>query len=127
MFKIIVYYEDTDSAGIVYYANYLKYFERARSNFLLNRGGFTNTYIKDNFDLIFLVKSCNIEYLRPAKLDDNITIITTVEKKSKVQIHLIQQAFREKELLVNSKVRLVATNTQGLVIRMPSILYEIFD
>mgnify|MGYP006182422805 CR=1 FL=1 len=67
MFKVKVYYEDTDSGGVVYYANYLKFLERARTELLLG-GGFTHTRLKETHNILLVVKSCNINYIKPAFL-----------------------------------------------------------
>ena len=71
--NVKIYYEDTDSGGVVYYANYLKYFERARTEALLAIG-LSNLKIKDEFNSLIIVKSCNIEYKKSAYLEDNLTI-----------------------------------------------------
>ena len=78
MYKIFIhnvkiYYEDTDSGGVVYYANYLKYFERARTEALLAIG-LSNLKIKDEFNSLIIVKSCNIEYKKSAYLEDDLQI-----------------------------------------------------
>ena len=78
--KFTIYVEDTDFQGFVYYANYLKFFERARSNFLSNNNLFQKKFIKSN--TAFIVKEVNIEYLAPAELGDEIIVQSTVEKKS---------------------------------------------
>ena len=71
--KIKVYYEDTDSGGVVYYANYLKFFERARTEALYSIG-YSNRKIKDDFKSLIIVKSCNVEYRKPARLEDELVI-----------------------------------------------------
>ena len=67
--KLKIYYEDTDSGGVVYYANYLKYLERARTE-ALSTIGLSNIKIKDNYGALIIVKSCNIEFKKSAKLED---------------------------------------------------------
>ena len=69
--KLKVYYEDTDSGGVVYYANYLKFLERARSEAIYSLG-FTNSSILKTFGILLIVKSCNIEYKKPAKFEDTL-------------------------------------------------------
>ena len=125
MFKVKVYYEDTDSGGVVYYANYLKFLERARTELLLE-GGFTDTQLKEKFNILIIVKSCNIEYYKSAYLDDELTISTSVEKKSKVQITLIQKIFRDQALIVEAKIKVAIINVEGKVTRMPESLFNIF-
>ena len=125
MFKVKVYYEDTDSGGVVYYANYLKFLERARTELLLG-GGFTHTRLKETHNILLIVKSCNINYIKPAFLDDELSILTSIEKKSKVQIALIQKIFREKTLIIEAKIKIAIINIEGKVTRMPESLFKIF-
>ena len=125
MFKVKVYYEDTDSGGVVYYANYLKFLERARTELLLE-GGFTHTQLKEKFNIFIIVKSCNIEYYKPGFLDDELCILTLVEKKSKVQITLTQKIFRQKTLIIDSKIKVASVNQESKVARMPTELFNFF-
>tara|TARA_B110000196_G_scaffold227460_1_gene196210 strand:- start:8 stop:385 length:378 start_codon:yes stop_codon:yes gene_type:complete len=125
MYKLKVYYEDTDAAGVVYYANYLKFLERARTQLLLN-SGFTHTYLKEKFNIITAVKSCAIDFIKPAKLDDDLEIFTSLNKKSKIQLFLDQNIYCDNTLVVKAKVRIVMINTEGRVSRMPLDLFNIF-
>ena len=72
--KLRVYYEDTDSGGVVYYANYLKFLERARTEALFSIG-YSNKIIKERFNSLIIVKSCNIEYKKTSQLEDVIVAI----------------------------------------------------
>ena len=125
LFKIRVYYEDTDAGGIVYYANYLKFLERARTQMLFDNG-FTHTSLKEDFKLFTVVKSCNIDFIKPAKLDDEIKISTSLHKKSRIQIYLNQNIYNNKSLIVKALVRIVTVNNKGKVTKMPLDLYNIF-
>ena len=125
MFKLKVYYEDTDSVGFVYYANYLKFLERARTQLLLD-SGFTHTFLKEKFNIITVVKSCEIDFIKPAKLDDDLEISTSLNKKSKIQLFLDQNIYCDNTLIVKAKVRIVMINTEGRVSRMPLDLFNIF-
>ena len=80
--KVKIYYEDTDSGGVVYYANYLKFFERARTEFL-NSIDLSNKMLLTNHGVLIVVKSCNIEYKKSAKLEDELEIISSVISKTK--------------------------------------------
>ena len=71
--KLKVYYEDTDSGGVVYYANYLKFLERARTE-ALNLIGYSNKKVKDDFKSLIIVKTCNIEYKKPSYLEDELNV-----------------------------------------------------
>ena len=79
--KIKVYYEDTDSGSVVYYANYLKFLERARTEALFSIG-YSNKIIKEKFNSLIIVKSCNINYKKPAKLEDELKIRSFVKSIS---------------------------------------------
>ena len=72
---IKVYYEDTDAEGVVYYANYLKFLERARTEAIFSLG-LTNTKLLNEYETLIIVKSCNINYIKPAKFEDNLKIIS---------------------------------------------------
>ena len=82
-----VYYEDTDAGGVVYYANYLKYLERARTE-ALTTIGLSNIEIKEKFDSLIVVKSCNIEYKKPANLEDKLSIRSFVKSVSKTSFFM---------------------------------------
>ena len=92
-----VYYEDTDTGGIVFYANYLRYFERARTEWLRRGGcgmpGISQQRIADELGLMFVVRSTSVDYRRPARLDDALRIDTTVERLGRVGIDFFQQAW----------------------------------
>ena len=80
--KLKIYYEDTDSGGVVYYANYLKFLERARTEALFSIG-FSNKKIKETFNSLIIVKSCNIEYKKSAYLEDELTVRSFVKSITK--------------------------------------------
>ena len=76
--NVKVYYEDTDSGGVVYYANYLKFLERARSEAIYSLG-LSNKKLLEEHKALIIVKSCNINYLKPAKFEDNLKIISKIK------------------------------------------------
>ena len=125
MFKLKIYYEDTDAAGVVYYANYLKFLERARTQKLLD-SGFTHTSLQKEFDIIAVVKSCEIDFIKPARLDDELEISTSLIRKSKIQIFLKQNIYLKTNLIVKANIRIAIINTKGKIARMPLNLYDIF-
>ena len=86
--KLKVYYEDTDSGGVVYYANYLKFLERARTEALYSIG-YSNKKVKDDFESLIIVKSCNIEYKKSAYLEDELTIRSFVKSISKTSFSML--------------------------------------
>ena len=124
-FNLRVYYEDTDAAGVVYYANYLKFLERARTQ-ILEINGLNNIYIKNFFEIYFVVTSCNISYIKPAKLDDLLTVSSFVVNKTKLRIMLDQSIYNKKKLIISSKVELVSVNLIGKPVRMPKKIFDIF-
>ena len=91
--NVKVYYEDTDSGGVVYYANYLKYLERARTEALYSIG-FSNTEIQDKFKTLIIVKSCNKEYKKPAYLEDKLQIYSLVKSINKASFTMCQKIKR---------------------------------
>ena len=84
-----VYYEDTDAGGIVYYANYLKYLERARTEALATIG-LSNLQIKERFGALIIVKSCNIEFKKSAYLEDNLSIRSFIKSVTKTSLVMNQ-------------------------------------
>ena len=83
--KLKVYYEDTDSGGVVYYANYLKFLERARTEALYSIG-YSNKKVKEDFEALIIVKACNIEYKKSAHLEDELTVRSFVKSITKKRL-----------------------------------------
>ena len=124
--KIKVYYEDTDASSRVYYANYLKYLERGRSDFLY-KFGFNHKNLFNEYNFYFVVKSCNIEYLKPAYFEDILNIKTKILNISKAKIEFSQTIYRKNILLVDSKVTIVAVDKYGKIYKMPNEILEILN
>ena len=103
-----VYYEDTDSGGVVYYANYLKFLERARTEWL-RAAGFEQTQLLSDFNVIFVVRSVAIEYLRPAVFNDLLTVTATPTKIGRSSIEIAQTVARD-ETLVTAHVKIVSVD-----------------
>ena len=120
--KIKVYYEDTDSGGVVYYANYLKFLERARSESLVSIG-FSNKKIKDDFEFLIIVKSCNIDYKKSAKLEDELSIRSFVKTTTKTSFFMNQIITRNEDLIVEAKIHLVFVNKNGKPVKIPEEIY----
>ncbi len=100
-----VYYEDTDAGGIVYYANYLKFFERARTEWL--RGiGVGQQELLEQHDALFVVKSVSADYHAPAKLDDTVRLTLSIAKMGRASIVFLQQAWRGETLLNTAQVKI---------------------
>ena len=123
--NIKVYYEDTDAGGVVYYANYLKYLERARTEALFSIG-YSNKKILDQFNAIIIVKSCNIEYKKSAYLEDDLRIRSFVKSITKTSFFMNQFISRKKDVIVESKIHLVFVNNQGKPIKIPDEIYQKF-
>ena len=116
--KLKVYYEDTDAGGVVFYANYLKFLERARTEALVTLG-FSNKKIKEDFGALIIVKSCNIEYKISAQLEDELNIRSFVKSITKTSFLMHQFISRGKDLIAEAKVHLVFVNTKGKPMKIP--------
>ena len=125
MFNLKVYYEDTDAAGVVYYANYLKFIERARTEALISIG-LSNKKIKDKFGALIIVKSCNIDYKKPAYLEDELNIRSFVKSITKTSFFMSQLISKGSELITEAKVHLVLVNQLGKPIKIPNNLFQDF-
>ena len=123
--KLKVYYEDTDAGGVVYYANYLKFIERARTEALVTLG-FNNKKIKQDFGSLIVVKSCNIEYKIPAHLEDELIIRSFVKSITKTSFFMNQFISRGEDLIAEAKIHLVFVNKDGKPMRIPDSLYQDF-
>ena len=123
--KLKVYYEDTDAGGVVYYANYLKFLERARTEALVTLG-FSNKKIKEDFGALIIVKSCNIEYKISAQLEDELNIRSFVKSITKTSFLMHQFILRGKDLIAEAKVHLVFVNTKGKPMKIPESLFQDF-
>ena len=116
--KIKVYYEDTDAGGVVYYANYLKFLERARSE-ALSDVGLSNLKIKKDYGALIVVKSCNIDFNKSAHLEDKLRINSFVTSFTKTSFIMSQSIYRNKDIIVKSKVHLVFINEKSKPIKIP--------
>ena len=123
--KLKVYYEDTDSGGVVYYANYLKFLERARTEALFSIG-FSNNKIQEQFNSLIIVKSCNIEYKKSAHLEDELTIRSFVKSITKTSFVMNQIISKEKDVIVEAQIHLVFINKEGKPVKIPEDIYSKF-
>ena len=120
---IRVYYEDTDAAGIVYYANYLRFIERGRTEFLRALGHDQNVLMKEG--VAFAVRAIEAEYLKPARLDDLLTVTTSIAALGRAQLTFAQRVLRGHELLLDAKIRVACIDpATGRPIRMPRAIHE---
>ena len=120
-YNLKIYYEDTDSGGVVYYANYLKFFERARSEMIYTLK-LSNKILLNQYGILIIVKSCNIKYIRPAKLEDKLTIKSKVKSITKTSFIMNQVIHREKQLITEADTHLVSVDRSGKPKKIPEIL-----
>lgn len=118
-FDLRVYYEDTDLAGIVYYANYLKFIERGRSEYLRDLG-VDQGALRDETGLVFAVRRVEADYLIPAKFDDHLSVTTQLTEISGARITLDQAVLRGAETLFSARVTIVCLSETGRPARVPA-------
>tara|TARA_B100000965_G_scaffold46856_1_gene34362 strand:+ start:41 stop:463 length:423 start_codon:yes stop_codon:yes gene_type:complete len=123
--KIKVYYEDTDAGGVVYYANYLKYLERARTE-ALSAIGLSNLQIKDKFGALIIVKSCNIEYKKSAQLEDELKIRSFIKSVTKTSFYMNQIITNGDAIIAEAQVHLVFVNEKRKPVKVPDIIFDNF-
>ena len=123
-YKTKVYYEDTDAGGIVYYAKYLHFMERARTEMIYDRFKLNHKDLKNDFNAIFVVRECNIKYHKSANFEDHLEVCTYVSKKSSVRLNLIQEVKRKKETLVTAEVELAVIDSNGSISKLSKNLLE---
>ena len=120
-----VYYEDTDAGGIVYYANYLKYLERARTEALV-KIGLSNRKIKDDFEVLIIVKSCNVDYKKSAYLEDILNIKSHITSITKTSFIMKQLIIKNKIIIVEPKIHLVFVNDKVKPVKIPQLIIDKF-
>ena len=123
--KLKVYYEDTDAGGVVYYANYLKYLERARTEALFSIG-YSNQKIQGQFNSFIVVKSCNIEYKKSAHLEDELKIRSFVKSITKTSFFMNQIITKGEDIIVEAQVHLVFINKESKPVKIPEEIYSKF-
>ncbi|WP_417270119.1 tol-pal system-associated acyl-CoA thioesterase [Celeribacter sp.] len=120
-FPVHVYYEDTDLAGIVYYANYLKFIERARTEWVRDMG-VDQGVLKEEDGVVFAVRRVEADYFIPAKFDDDLIVETRVDTMTGARIILTQEVKRAGETLFAAQVTIVAITESGHPARLPAII-----
>jgi len=129
-FDVRVYYEDTDAAGIVYYANYLRFAERARTE-VLRAGGIDQSHMLENTGVGFVVRKCSADFLKPAKLDDLLTIHTRLADIGRVSVLMHQAICRGDETLVKLDVKLGVVDRELTITAIPpqvkDVLHKLFN
>ena len=125
-FTVKVYYEDTDAGGVVYYANYLKYLERARSEAIYSLG-YTNSNLVDKYGILLIVKSCNIQYKKPARFENELKIVSEATTFTKTSFFMKQNIYRNDELISEADIHLVAVDKNGKPSKLPDDLKQKFE
>jgi len=116
-----VYYEDTDAGGVVYYANYLKFLERARTEMICSFE-LNNKKLLNEYKALIIVKSIKIEYKKPAQLEDRLQIFSSIKSITKASFRMFQKIQRNKEIILEADIHLVTVNTEGKPIKIPEVL-----
>ena len=119
-----IYYEDTDSGGVVYIANYLKFIERARTE-MINELGFTLTTLLKDYDRLFLVKKIECDYIEPCKLEDRLNIQSKVLVLKNASFELEQNLLKQNKIIFRSKIVMVCVNSQGAPSKIPNELHNL--
>ena len=122
---IRVYYEDTDAGGIVYHASYIRFAERGRTE-LLRDNGYQNSSLSKYSDVLFVVRHMDVDYLKPARLDDLLTISTSIEWMRNSSLLMRQEIKHDNDVLCSLGVTVVAVNSDGKPTRIPSQMREMF-
>ncbi|SAK77201.1 4-hydroxybenzoyl-CoA thioesterase [Caballeronia temeraria] len=110
---IRVYYEDTDAGGIVFYANYLKFFERARTEWL-RACGIDQQRLADANGIVFVVRRTSVEYSSPARLDDVIRVVSRIERLGRASVDFHQEAWRDGVLLASGDIRVASVDRASI-------------
>ncbi len=119
-----VYYEDTDSGGVVYYANYLKFMERARTEWLRSRG-FEQTDLLRSYGVVFVVRAIAVDYFKPAMFNDKLEVTVELAESGRSQMVLAQSVRRGHTALVEARVRLACVNPASFKpVKMPVVIIE---
>ena len=120
-YELKIYYEDTDAGGVVYYANYLKFLERARTEMICSFELNNKKLLNDHKTLI-IVKSINIEYKKPAQLEDKLQIYSSIKSINKASFTMFQKIKRNEEIILEADIHLVTVNPEGIPIKIPDVL-----
>ena len=124
-FQCRVYYEDTDLAGIVYYANYLKFIERARSEWVRSIG-LDQNFLRKDHGIVFAVRKVEAEYIKSAKFDDLLTITTELKNKTRGRLKFCQHVYRGNELIFKAILEIVPLGVSGHLMKLPKTIYDKF-
>ena len=111
-FNYQIYYEDTDFGGVVYYANYLKFFERARTDFLRSKN-IIQSQLAEKSGIMFVVGNCNVQFLSPAKMDDLVEVSVEVLEVKKASIKLYQEMKLGEKILAKIEIQIICVDSKS--------------
>ena len=124
-YNVRIYYEDTDAGQVVFYANYFKYTERARSELIYERLKLKHLDLKNKFDVIFVVKSLSSKYIAPAKFEDDLVVVSKILEKSPVRLLLEQNIEKANKLIFTSTIELAVVSSNGKIAKLPDKLLSL--
>tara|TARA_B100001142_G_C13838873_1_gene463483 strand:- start:15 stop:407 length:393 start_codon:yes stop_codon:yes gene_type:complete len=122
MSEFKVYYEDTDASGRVYHANYLKFFERGRTD-LIYQTKYTHDILLNKFNIIFVVKECSVKFIKPALFEDTIKVNTKIDELTRVKIKFNQKIYRGNDLLAEAQILVLPVSKSGKISKLPNEIY----
>ncbi|WP_051881500.1 tol-pal system-associated acyl-CoA thioesterase [Parvularcula oceani] len=125
--QVRVYYEDTDFSGVVYHANYLRFFERGRTEAMRAAGGSHAEMLEADEPLAFTVRSLSMDYMRPARIDDLLTVRTTLSEVRGARMVFGQAVLRGEEVLAAGEVTVACMTMEGRPRRLPPALRRLFE
>lgn len=127
VWRVRVYYEDTDAAGVVYYANYLKFMERARTEWLRALGVEQST-LRAEQDVVFVVRNVSADYIKPARFNDELSVMTRIQQLGLARVRFTQRILCVDSLLVNSEIEVVCVNaTTFKPVKIPEHILELLQ
>ena len=124
-YKVRIYYEDTDAAQVVFYANYFKFTERARSELIYEKLKLKHLELKEKFDVIFVVKSLSSKYIAPARFEDDLIVVSKIVEKSPVRLVLEQNIEKANKLIFMSTIELAVVSSNGKITKLPDQLLSL--
>tara|TARA_Y100001970_G_C13566962_1_gene524292 strand:- start:13 stop:402 length:390 start_codon:yes stop_codon:yes gene_type:complete len=124
-YNVRIYYEDTDAGQVVFYANYFKFTERARSELIYEKLKLKHLELKEKFDVIFVVKSLSSKYIAPAKFEDDLIVFSKIIEKSPVRLVLEQNIQKADKLIFTSTIELAVVSSDGKITKLPEKLLSL--
>ena len=120
-----VYFQDTDAGGVVYHASYVNFLERARTEWLRECYGYSNAGLMKEFGVVFVVRSLKLDYLKPALLDDMLSVTAQLKEVGRSRVALLQSVMRGEEILLQAEIHLVCVSKDSFKpVSVPEILQQ---